>query len=114
MLWPFFKYTSLPSSTPIRLIPFSKKWSITSIISLADIDSILTDAPNDGFGNYKWEGTGSIEEQIEDDCEECGTWMPASEVSRFMEFYRKCTSQPTFDADLITNPNLQPLYINSQ
>jgi hypothetical protein len=35
-------------------------------------DVILTDAPNDGFGNYKWEGTGSIEEQIEDDCEECG------------------------------------------
>lgn len=75
-------------------------------------DVILTDAPNDGFGNYKWEGIGSIQEQIDDDCEECGTWMPASEVSRFMEFYRKCTSQPTFDADLITNPNLQPLYIN--
>lgn len=74
----------------------------------------LTDESQNGPGlpgDYDWT---VIESQLSDECDGCESWIDGNHTGRFVEFYEKCISQPTFDADdpADDTPIEQPLYIN--
>lgn len=75
---------------------------------------VYDDAPDDGMGGYDYE---AILEQIENPdapelpCDDCDEWMDENSVSRFLEFYGKCTTQAVIEG-AITDLETAPLYIN--